>query len=356
MNIVTFLVILSLLILAHELGHFLVARFFKVRVKELAVGFPPRLLSFRKGETKYSLGLIPLGGFVQLLGEDEADETLKSNKKSFSNKPPWQRFLIVLSGVAFNFLLAWLIFSVAFAIGSRPIVSQAEDFSRRAVLERAIYLAPLAGQAAEKAGLEPGDRLVSLAGQTIERPEELKALGKSLEGEVSLVVERRGEEKVLILEPSWTETPLGVEIAEDLTVRLPPGEAILAGLRETGRVIGLTARAIFDFFGGLFSTRQTTGNVTGPVGIFFLTSAVASQGLKSLLPFVALLSVNLGIINLLPIPALDGGRALFISLERLLGRKIVRVQIEALIHNIGFFLLLLLILIVTYKDIVRLSF
>lgn len=335
------LVLIIVLVLSHEAGHFLLAKWRGVRVDEFGIGFPPRLLSFKKGETRYSINLLPLGGFVKIFGEDGEE-----GPKSFSSQSLWVRSLIVAGGVLANLLAAWVIFSLLAGIGTPQIVDGQNG---------EITIVAVAGNSpAKNAGLRPGDHVRGF--------ESIGAVQKFIDGhrgeEVALDIERKGE--VLTIRavpralPPEGEGALGIAMAAIARVVVPWWKAPWAGLKTTGEVFFGTIAALARIAWGLVSgVSGAVGEVAGPVGIASIVSEVSQFGLLPFFQLMAVLSVNLAVINLLPIPALDGGRLLFFAIEGVL-RKPVSPRVSHLAHTVGFAFLIVLMLVITYRDIVRL--
>ncbi len=355
LTIILFVVVLSLLVFMHELGHFLVARKMGMKVEEFGFGFPPRLWGVKRGGTIYSINWIPLGGFVKIKGESGED---RQDPESFAGKPAWRRLFVLVAGVAMNWLLAAVLLSATFMVGSPSIVDGPLPASAR-VREPAVrILTVLPESPAARAGITTGDELVSVEGQAFEDAELARTFitERSAKG-VTLVFRRENQETYqveLVAEelPEVQTKAVGIRLVTTALVSYPLHLAVSQGVAVTA----LTTRDILFAFGGLLRELVTTGRVTGdlsgPVGIAVMTSQAAALGFVHLLQFTALLSINLAIINILPFPALDGGRVLFVLIEKL-RRRAVNVHRETLAHNIGFILLMILVLIVTYRDVVR---
>jgi regulator of sigma E protease len=337
LGIFTFFVILAVLILVHELGHFTLAKLMGVRVQEFGLGFPPRIKGWSRGGTLYSINAIPIGGFVRMLGENGS----APEPDSFGAKKPWQRLVILVSGPGMNILLAIAIFFFAFAAGSprgETVITRVQP-----------------GSPAAAAGLQAGDRIVALDGHPVQYLDNLQtALARHLGHTVTLTV-RNGMKNDSIslvprIHPPRGQGPMGVVMARSVTVSYSPVQALkLSG----GQVIAMvTALPLL-----LANVSQSGGSgVTGPVGIARITTTVVknepSQGPGSLFAFVALLSANLGVLNLLPVPALDGGRIVFVLLSWI-RRRSLDPEIEGLIHLVGMAVLLVLILVISYQDVMH---
>lgn len=357
-TLIIFLLILGLLVLIHEFGHFITAKRAGIKVEEFAFGFPPRIWSIKKGETEYSLNLLPFGGYVKMLGEDEdASASEKKNERSFAHQSVWTRAKVVVAGVVMNFLLGWLLISLGFMIGMPPIASKPETIPYAQTKDAVVITAIGRPSAAETMGIKPGDSVVSFNGQAIKTREELAALTKGNKGQnVTLEVTRNGQTRTVSGQLGQGEGPLGVVLDTLTTAKLPIWWAPIYGLWEAIKATGLIFVGIMKFFQQLIGSQQIPAEAAGPVGIFYITRSILDLGVAALINFVAVLSINLAVINILPIPALDGGRLLFILLEKFnRGKKVINQQIENIAHTVGFILLILLILTITYNDILKLG-
>ncbi len=351
-TVLLFIIVLAVLVLVHELGHFLTARWFGIDVEEFGFGFPPRVFGIKKGKTLYSLNWIPLGGFVKIKGEDDPNTT---GPGTFSHKPAWIRTIVIGAGVFMNLVLASLLFAIGLTIGMPTPVDSLPENAR--VRDRQVQIVQvLKGTPAEQAGFMPGDTIVSINGQVFTDIEGVQRMVNIVESSV-LVEIRRGKKtfsQVLepTLDPELGKRVMGVALVEAATVSYPWYIAIGKGVQATGFYVKEIFLSFADLFKGLFVGQKSDVEFSGPVGIAVLTGRAARLGFTYLLQFAALLSINLAVINVLPIPALDGGRLLFIIIEKIRGRS-VRPVVEAIIHRIAFFLLLGLIVIVTAHDLSR---
>lgn len=353
-TVITFAVVLSLLVLVHELGHFISARRAGVRVEEFGFGFPPRLAGVKRGGTIYSINWIPLGGFVRLKGEagDSRD------RDSFSAQPARKRAVILAAGVVMNLVLAWALLSVGYMIGLPQVIDDETLPSYATTSEERIQIVSvLDGAPAEEAGFEAGDRVIAVDGETIGTIEEFSAhTGGRGDVPITVTVEREDGTVDIAVAPMLLERTgrpgIGVGLIKTGIVRYPVFAAPVHGLVATVSFTTEIVRAFGQVIGELLTGAEPSVEFSGPVGIAVITGEVARLGLRYLLQFTALLSVNLAIINVLPIPALDGGRLLFLAIEKLRGRS-VNARFETAAHNIGFALLILLVLVVTYGDVVR---
>lgn len=355
LTIIVFLLIIGVLVVVHEFGHFIVAKKVGVKVEEFAVGFPPRLLSIKKGETSYSINAIPLGGYVKMLGELEHS----TDKRAFENQKPVKRFWISIAGVIMNLILAWFLLTIGFAVGMSPIVSNPDSIPGKTLSSEIIIADVTKDSAAEKAGLQSEDILISgtinNSATTFSSPADVTAYTKSHQGEtVSLVYKRDGDTFSHDAVLSKGDSPLGIAMVYKAIVKVAWYRAPYVALHETYEVVKLTFEFLGSFFAKLFTSGKVAEGVEGPVAIYVYTGLAVKAGFMVILQFVALLSINLALLNILPFPALDGGRLVFIVLERFFGKKVVKENVENIIHTVGFVVLILLMIVITYKDVIKL--
>jgi regulator of sigma E protease len=349
-QILIFIGVLLLLVIVHELGHFLAAKRAGIWVEEFGFGLPPRLLKKKMGETVFSLNLLPIGGFVKLHGEG-SDEGISKPKRAFLNKSKKVRSAVLLAGVFMNFLLGIFAFGVVYSFSGIP--RQTENVR---VVDVAV------GSPAQAGGLVVGDVIkkvdrldVTATEFFIEEVDRFR--DKSVVLEVQNDSSGKTETRQVTVRPRQDppegEGPLGVAITT-VEIYFPPiwqrpFLGVYYGFKDAvywGRTV---VSGIFQILGDV-STGQVPKDITGPVGIFALTSEVSKVGILALINFIGILSVNLAIINLIPIPATDGGRLLFVALESLFGTKILP-RVEAVIHTVGMIILLILIIAITARDI-----
>lgn len=356
MTILIFLLILTVLVLIHELGHFLVARKFGIKVEEFGFGFPPRAFGIKKGETVYSINWLPIGGFVKLYGEDEAGggqiklkvkgEKLKVDEnRTFYAKPVWQRALVVVAGVVMNFLLAVGIISYIFTQGVTVPSGEVK------VIE------VVADSPAAQAGLIKDDIINKVDGREVKTASDLrKKIQPKLEEPVTLTIKRQKEVKDVELVTKketvdgQTVGIIGVRL-DDTTVRkYSVLEAPFAGTLEALNISWLTIASLV----AIPWARLTScpAGVAGPVGVAQITGEAAQLGPLAVLTIAGFLSLNLAVLNILPIPALDGGRLFFILIEMVTRRK-VNPHFERYAHTIGMALLLTLVAMISFCDIGR---
>jgi len=384
LTIIIFVLVLSILVFAHELGHFYTARRFGVRAEEFGLGFPPRVIGWYKnrsgrwrqvvggrsvesletdpdeslqpapGQTVYSLNALPIGGFVKIKGENGEG---KEEPDSFGFQKIWKRIIILSAGVAMNIILAWLLLSVGFMIGLPQATDSAGDSAQ--VRESQVNIVDvLAGSPAERAGIQPGDIVLSINGQPVATDSELQdGVAVAAGQETVLAIRREGGDTAVTVIPEAAATDqratIGVSIFSSGLVRYPFFAAFWEGAKMTVWLIGEIGRAFSNLFAQIFRGHDVSDQFAGPVGIATITGQAARLGFSYLLQFAALLSLNLAVLNILPFPALDGGRILFLVIEKIKGRP-VRKEVEAIIHNAGFLLLILLVVFITYKDIIKL--
>jgi len=362
MSILIFIIILGILIFVHELGHFLVAKKAGVRVDEFAIGFPPRLFSFKKGETTYAINLIPLGGYVKIFGESADEESLDPNRKdSFINKSRWVQAAVLVGGVVFNIIFAWILLSISLMFGFPTIVS---DQNRDQITESYVVVTNVFEDSpASSAGLQAGDQILNLsAGEnsisytdlTVSSLQEFIA---SSESEVNFEIIRSGENMNLAILPESGivgDNP-AVGIGIDRIGRLQLGffSAFVQGFTMTGQMMIDMTTGIGTLLGQAFTGNGSLDDVAGPVGIVGLVGNAANFGITYLLGFTAFISINLAVLNILPLPALDGGRLVIVLIEGILNKRI-KPEIVNSVNTVGFLALILLMIVITINDVIRL--
>jgi len=350
MDVLIFLIALSIVVVFHEFGHFFAAIKVGVRVEEFGLGLPPRIFGKKIGKTLFSLNWLPIGGFCKLYGEDGVEGKRKpSSKMAFCNKKPWQKMVIVLGGVMMNLVLAVLIFSVVYTVLGVP-----QETDRVKVLEVA------QDSPADKAGLVKDDWIVGVDQVRVKSPAELIEEVDKYEGKkVNLAVEGGGIRRVVTVEvrkdPPQGEGKMGVAISNTEMIKVPWWQfykGIGAGFSEAyfwGKII---FGGVYEMVAGLFSGRVPEG-VAGPVGMYQATSSIRKdQGLLAMVHFFGIISVNLAVLNFMPFPALDGGRMIFVAWEWI-SKKRASAKLESVVNSVGMAVLLLLLLLVTVGDVVR---
>ncbi len=427
LTIITFIIVLSVLVFAHELGHFMMARKFGVRAEEFGFGFPPRIFGLQvwrerelkkiaeseniemelkaeslpdgsaiikeimvdekrevdevrwvrkfrfirglreigqdeqKYGTVYSINWLPLGGFVKIKGENgpSASSGLAEDEDSdsFAFRPIWQRAIMLSAGVVMNIFLAMALIIIGFMVGLPQALDNNLD-ARAQVSDRKIQIVQvMKNTPAEAAGLKIGDTIISVDNNKFNNYEELQGyvadkVGQKLDYKIS---QGRTEIDKIIVPAQMEETGrggIGIAITETGLVSYPWYLAIPEGVKMTFILLWAIIMAFYELIKGLIFGHGVTADLSGPVGIATLTGQVARLGFVYLLQFTALLSINLAVINFFPFPALDGGRVLFLIIEKI-KRSPVKREVEGLIHNIGFALLMILVLLVTFRDVSR---
>jgi len=360
-SILVFILTLLVLVLIHELGHFLMAKKFGIKVEEFGFGIPPKVWGKKIGETLYSLNALPIGGFVKLLGEDEVDSTgfkKKLSPRDFRTKSVWQRIGVVVAGVFMNLILAWIIFySVIIYQNFRIIYPMPEPAVFIGFVQK--------GFPAQEAGVKIGDKVLRVDGKEVKKFDDARNFIKEKNGQpvtLSLTDIDGSAIRSITVTPKQTDkgdfligvgfSPLAIKQYETT------GEKIFSGITYSWDLTKITFLGLGklgrDLGGGNF--QAASQSVSGPVGLAGMSNDILSGGKKALpfyLWFVGVISLTLSIFNVLPIPALDGGRLLFLVIEATT-RKKVREDIEKIIHQVGFAILLMLALLVTYSDIRKL--
>lgn len=353
--ILPFAAVLGILIFFHELGHFLVAKSFGIKVLKFSLGFGPRLVWKKVGETEYSIRFIPLGGFVKMLGEDVQEEdsldlTPEEAHRAFNKQHVLRRIAVVAAGPVFNLALALFMFCGLYFISGiqviPPEVGQVTEASP-----------------AQKAGILKGDVVISIQDEMVEKWSDIKDLVQDSAGKpLAVTVNRDGDlvRMTVVPEAALVKNEFGEEVRSALigivasgkmkTVELGPWQALKEAVADTWKWIKLTCLVITKLFQGVVSLKT----VGGPILIGQMTGQLAQESFSYLIPFMAIISVNLGILNLLPIPILDGGLIIFLLLELVL-RKPLSIRTRELALKVGLFLLVLLMVVVTYNDLDRIK-
>ena len=362
MSIILFILALTALIVVHECGHFFTAKAFGIRVDEFGIGFPPRLIHVRWGETEYSVNLLFFGGFVRISGERLEDEGTSSDPRSFANKSRLVQAAVIVAGIAMNLVAAWLITSGLYMAGMPTVADSSDTTLKNSHLE---IVAVLPGSPADKAGLQGGDTVEAVETGTAELAMPATAEQArdfvTAHGDQSVIVKvlRGGAQKVFLAKPASgvissdpSRKALGVEFAIVGYEQLPPISALIEGGKTTAQETADTAAGLAGFFTDIVRGHPDFTDVSGPVGIAKVGSQAAAEGASALLLFASFISINLALINVLPVPGLDGGRLLIILTEAIRGRA-VSARLYGRLMTLGFGLLVLLMIIVTYHDIAR---
>ncbi len=341
-TLILFIILLGSIIFIHEGGHFLFAKLTGIYVYEFALGMGPKLFSFKKGETEYSLRAIPIGGFCQLAGEEGEDENLPK-ERTLPGKKPWQKFLVMFFGAGFNFISAILVlFFIALiwgATSTEPILSTVEK-----------------GTPAYKAGLRKGDEILEINGHDIWTIDDISlyiTISDPTTANTFKIKKENGDIETYKIKPEKTKTDGEVRYVYGIGMAGKEEHGLGASLKymvvKTGSLLKQMGVTIINLFTGNVRLSQ----LSGPVGIYEVVGDQASGGLPSLLYLFSFLSINVGFINLLPLPAFDGGHILFIIIEKIKGSP-VKPETEAKFHAAGLFILMLLMIYVTFYDILRL--
>ncbi|MDB4349485.1 RIP metalloprotease RseP [Omnitrophica bacterium] len=347
LSVIVVVIVFSILIVVHEFGHFIMAKKCGVKVERFSLGFGPKIIGVKKGETEYRISAIPLGGYVKMAGETYQDK-LTGERWEFLSRPPFERFKIVICGPLLNYILGFLLFSLVFMLGSPTLTNKIgkvmDDYPAKA------------------AGVKPGDSVISIDGERVQYWDELtRIIRKKLKGNVKLVVLRDDRELMLTLTPKVKEfkdifgkdvkiAMVGIASSDELIfIKHNPARSIYKGFKKTIELTTLTFKAIWSLILGRLSLRES---VTGPVGIFILTAKAAKLGLIYLLNMMAIISTSLAIVNILPIPVLDGGHLVFLLIEKMRRRPLSQ-KIQETATQIGLGLLLILMFFVFYYDIAR---
>ena len=347
-SIISAIIVLGVLIFVHELGHFLLAKLFGVGVEKFSLGFGKKILGFKKGETEYLISAFPLGGYVKMVGEGGDVELSEEDKaRSFAAKPPIQRIAIVAAGPVFNLLFAWLVFVIVFMIGVPAVTSRIGEVVK--------------DKPAAKVGIQANDVVTGINGKKVDRWDDFARVVADSAGKAVTVQVKRGEAV-----HSFTVTPetrtgknlfgesvttpvIGVVAAGDVvTDRFGPGEAFTRGSAQTWNVIKLTFLSLEK----LVERAIPLDTVGGPIMIAKMAGQQAAAGGASFLAFMALLSINLGVLNLLPVPILDGGHLFFFLVELVL-RRPVSLRTREIAQQVGLVLLIGLMVLAFYNDIAR---
>ncbi len=347
LSLVSFIIVLSILVIVHEFGHFIVAKKMGVRVEKFSIGFGPEIAGITKAETRYSVSIIPLGGYVKLAGETSA-EGVKPEKWEYLSRTVGERIKIIFAGPLLNYILAFLIFSFVFMAGSPTLTTKIGKV--------------MPGYPAESAGLKTGDRILNINGKDVVYWEDVtKIVHTSKNIEMKLLVERDGEQVSLIAMPKSQDMKtifgsrkkisiIGIAPSDEIVyVKYGFLKSIYMGAERLWTLTYITCRALWASITGAIPVKES---MTGPIGIFYITGQAAKLGLVYLLQLMGVLSASLAIFNLLPVPVLDGGHILFLIIEKI-RKKPVSLKIQENITQVGISLLIVLMLFVFYNDFMR---
>lgn len=350
--VIAFIVIIGVLVLIHELGHFFAARQAGVGVEEFGFGFPPRLFSKKIKQTLVSINWIPLGGFVKIkgiAGDDQQAGEHTTAQDSFGSQTFVRRFLILFAGILMNLLLCWFLLTVVYALGFSESVN-GEALQTSLTPGQVYVTGVIPDTPAAVSGIQPGDKVISVNQERVDSIHSTQTLISSNDL-VQLEVEREGQ--IQTLEVAVTSLGEVRGIGVGLGIDYPWWASIWLGLRETAKLVWFIFIGLGELVKGIFVKGQVSEGVVGPVGIAVISGQAVQLGLVYVLYFAALLSANLAIFNLLPLPALDGGRIVFLLIERIQGKP-VNVKTEAIVHAIGFMGLLALAALITLRDVFHL--
>lgn len=362
MTILIFLAVLFVLILVHEWGHFIVAKKTGMRVDEFGIGFPPKLFGIKRGGTQYTWNLFPIGGFVRIYGENAEDAAEDGRagadiSKSFTSKSKWAQSAVLVAGVTMNIILAWALFVFVFVYGVPTIVEEGTQSSNAQLVVTNV----LKDSPAEKAGITVGSEILAYSdGNGTLTPSAFKTYTSSGVSDIALTIENKEGRKEIVVTPVTgiiKDSPevraigIGPSLVDE--VSKPFGTAVVDATKSTYNSLIAITVGLFSLIVDIFQNDADLSQVAGPIGIVGLVGDAAEFGLSSLLLFTAMISLNLAVINMLPFPALDGGRLLFVVIEAIIRRPINPVWVGR-INLVGFVLLLTLMVVVTYSDIGKL--
>ena len=341
LTIVSAVFVFGLLVLVHEWGHFITAKMTNMRVDEFAIGFGPKLISWQKGETLYALRAIPLGGFNRIAGMDLDEEENDAGDRAYFKRPIWARMVVILAGSVMNFVLPVVLFFLIFlCVGvqtpsTEPIVG-----------------AVMANRPAASAGLMAGDRITSINGQTINEWANISEVFKDSAGKPFEVTYLRGDESrhttvIPVLDESSNRVVIGIQgsvVSQEVSI----GEAASLSVEKTWRIF----KAMLEALAMLVTKEGASSELSGPIGVAQMAGEVAQHGFIPLLNFAAFLSLNLGIVNLLPVPALDGGHFITLVIEAVRGKQMSK-KAMYYIQAVGVVILMSLMIFATFNDITR---
>jgi len=354
MAIVVFIIVLAVLIFVHEFGHFVAARACGIRVDAFALGFGPKLFSWKSGETEYSVRVIPFGGYVKIFGENPDEENTRGSDshRSFVNKHKWQQAIVLAAGIICNLLFACILYMSVFYIGVVATPDGFEKYANHFSNPRIMITDITEKSPAFNAGLKGGDVIGNFASI-----DEIKSAIQNSQGKPITILDiNHGVSKNIVVTPAPdTDGTYIIGIAMDnvVDIKLPFWSSVIEGIHYTYVMIKNTIMGLVMFISTVFHGTANFADVSGPVGIAGIVGDAAGLGFTFLLMVTALISINLGVINLVPFPALDGGRILFVAIEAMTHRKISS-KFANMANTIGFALLIALMILVTYKDIVKL--
>ncbi|HEY1037060.1 MAG TPA: M50 family metallopeptidase [Candidatus Paceibacterota bacterium] len=361
---IIFLLVLTVLVFVHELGHFLAARLFKIRVDEFAIGFPPRVASWMWGKTRYAINLLPLGGYVKIYGENPDDERTSD---SILSKPRWQQAIVLVAGVTFNVVFAWILLSLALMLGSRVSTAALPPELIKDPALTVVMVSP--GSPADLAGLKAGDEILSITNSqqslatsslTVEGVQQIIS---SAEVTVDMTARQKASTTEGYMVRAFDMTPvegispgkkaIGISMDNIGEAKAPFFKAFYYGAQQTYYLTINVATGLADFLKSVVMGNASLKQVSGPVGIAGAVGESAQTGFSTLLVMAAVISANLAVLNLVPFPALDGGRLVVVFIESII-RRDINPKILMWVNGIGFLLLISLMILVTVKDVAAL--
>jgi regulator of sigma E protease len=350
-TLIVFILILGLLVFVHEFGHFWMAKRSGVQVHEFAFGFRPRLFAWKRGETEYAINLLPFGGYVRLEGEGQ-----NTGKRSFVAQPPLVKVKVLAAGVVMNLVLGWLLLIFAYGIGSYPLTETFNQHSGIPVSHPSVVMVS-PNSPADTAGLKAGDKILSINKQPITGVEQVSQVTHANAGkEIIIQFERNGQTQQVSatprLNPPAGEGSLGIGTNQEGLVKVSWAKAPLIALEEEGSQIKAAFAGFGRFIAQLVEKRQVSQEVSGIVGIGAATGVVRRLGIGTLVQFIALISTNLAVINILPLLPLDGGHIFFVIVEAI-RKKPVSDTVKQNTALAGLVFILFLFVIVTYKDLIN---
>ncbi len=364
-SIIAFALLLGILIFVHELGHFMVAKWCGMRVDQFSIGFPPNIFRKRRGETEYVIGVVPFGGYVKIRGEN-SEEEVEDDPRSFDRKPVWQRIAVILAGITMNVLFAFVVLTVAFSVG---FSSFAQDLTKEpgatVVTSRVVIVRVEESAPAKAAGIRTGDLLKTVSSldgseqyqifTTSDLQQRTRTFQEAGVQRIAVDIERNGEP--LRIETGLApvgSAALGVLIQPYNAVRVPVWRAPVVATKEIGAIISVTWTALADFGTRLFTKAELDPNVSGPLGIYQATAVATKMGFEQVVFLAVALSLNLALLNVLPIPALDGGRFVFLLSEAIFRKRVIARKIEQAVTAFSFFALMGLFVVLTVRDVFNL--
>ncbi len=347
-TVISAVIVLGVLIFVHEFGHFIIAKWFGIKVLRFSLGFGPKLVGKTYGETEYRVSAVPLGGYVKILGQDPEEEVEpEEEERSFSRKSVWVRMAVVVAGPLFNLLLAVFIFSVVYMFGVPQLTTRVGSVNK--------------DFPAYQAGIRTGDRIIAVDGHAVNNWEELSKAIRSSKGEtIKITIRREGKTLTVAIAPKIRKVKnlfgepkevrmIGITASQEIVKQsVDPVKAVVMGFRRTGEIIYLTFVSIVKIIERVIPAKT----IGGPIMIMQMAGQQAREGVINFVLFMALISINLGILNLLPIPVLDGGHLFFMLFEVIFGKPLSVRKME-IAQNIGLALLILLMVFAFYNDLSR---